>query len=660
MEDPGTQQDHVIGTDLATTNTYVAQYMNGEVEILENPKGGRSTQQNQVIGIDLGTTNTCVAYYANGKVEILENSEGKRLTPSYVFFPKKSTSPPIVGQRAKRMGDKIPSNGIYETKRFVGKSFNAMEPHLQHFSFNVENKLDSPVIRIERDNDTLELTPQEISSLILKKIKKDVEDKLGDKIDKAVITVPACFNTTQREVTLAAANQAGFTVLKLFNEPTAAALSYFFKKDDENDCYALVYDLGGSTFDVSILKRTATNIDVICVDGDTELGGNDFDKLIFDYVCEKMEEYNYNPRQNLRQMRRLQEKCEDAKKNLSTGEETSIILDGFIPNSEAIEVKLKRKDFELKAHELIKRTINIVNKCLNESQIPKNQIQHVILSGGSSRIPIIQKELSKYFDGKTLSKFNNLDECVAEGAALQAAMLTDNNTQKIKKLAMTEVVPLSLGIGLWVDRMRFVIKKDAPIPTTNTIRVLTSQNQQKTANFEIYEGERLIIKKNRYLGSLELENITPAPPGQCKLSITFSIDHNGVLEVKATEQINNNMKRLNVKYTRGGRSESEIEDTLKDAERNREEDELFDVFSKQKLYLLQYCEGVKYNLGTLNIIEKHQDVYRLCENIQTKGKTMDVDDKDELEYLIREVENQCAFVVKSCKFKNMPVRPLLS
>ncbi|XP_063923026.1 heat shock 70 kDa protein-like [Zophobas morio] len=607
-----------------------------------------------VIGIDLGTTNTCVACYRNGMVEILENSEGGRLTPSWVFFMKNSALPPIVGQCAKRMVHTLPPNGIYETKRFLGKSFNAIEETLKYFTFNVENKLGSPVIKIERDNYTQELTPQEISSLILKRVKKDVEDKFGHKVEKAVITVPACFNTTQREVTLAAANEAGFTVLKLFNEPTAAALSYFFKKEDANDGYALVYDLGGGTFDVSVLKRTATNIDIICVDGNTQLGGKDFDNLIVDYVCEKTEHYDWDPKQNRRKMCRLQNICEDAKIDLSVGEETSIILDGFVSDQE-IEIELEREEFELKAHTLIERTINIVERCLKNSQIKKKQIEHVILSGGSGRIPKVQKMLFDFFARNTLTKFVHLDECIAEGAALQAAMLATNVTQKIEKLVITDVVPLSLGIGVWPDRMNFVIKKGAPIPTRKSIRVETIKHEQTTITFKIFEGERLNIKKNYYLGSLLLENITPAPPGQCKVWVTFTIDHNGVLDVKAKEQRSNNSKELTVRYTRGRHSESEIKDALVDAEKNQKEDESFDTFSKRKLYLLQYCEAVKYNLRILNLIEEYQEVYSLCKIIQTKIENIHVDNKSELDNLISEAERQCVPIVKNREFKNMPL-----
>ncbi|XP_063923027.1 heat shock 70 kDa protein-like [Zophobas morio] len=518
----------------------------------------------------------------------------------------------------------LPPNGIYGIKRFVGKHFKTIEEILKYLSFDVENRSDRPVIKIERDNGTLELSPQQISSLILKKIKTDVEAKLGDKVDKAVIAIPAYFNTTQREKTLKAANEVGFTVLKLFNGSTAAALSYYFKNDDETECYALVYDLGGGTFDVSILKRTATNIDVICVDGDTQLGGKDFDNLIVDYVCEKTKQHDWNPKEDRTKMHRLQNICENAKITLSLDKETSISLEEFMTNDETIEIELRRDEFVLRAKHLIERTINIVDRCLKNSKIPKDQIDHVILSGGSSRIPKIQEELSKYFDGKTLSEFTNLEECVAEGAALQAAMLANNNTQKINKLVMTDVVPLSLGVELCADRMHFVIKKGAPIPTSNSINVSTTRDQQKTVPFKIFEGERLNVKKNHYLGSLLLENITPAPPGESK------------------EEMRNNMKELTVEYTRGGRSDGEIKDVIIDAEKNKEEDELFDVFSKRKLYLLEYCEAVKYNLRILNLIGKYQDIYALCKEVQTRCEDIDVDNSGELDTLIDKTKRRCA------------------
>ncbi|XP_063923103.1 heat shock 70 kDa protein-like [Zophobas morio] len=602
------------------------------------------------IGIDFGTTNSCVCVYRKSALEVLENSDGGRLTPSYVFFLQKPGAP-IVGQCAKKMSDMLPSNGIYEIKRFVGKSFNSLKKNLPYYSFDVKNDSGTPVILIERENGTVKLTPQEVCALIFTKLKKDVETKLGHAVSKAVITVPAYFKSIEREVILAAANQAGFTVLKLFNEPTAAALSFYYKKDIRSESYSLVYDLGGGTFDVSVLKKHSNNIDIIGVDGDTNLGGKDFDNLIIEELAKT---YRYYPKKERREIRRLQNKCEEAKIELSTAEQTIIILDGFVPNQRVVTIELSRQQFESRAQNLFERTIKIVDRCLKSSKVPINKINNVILSGGSSRIPKIQEMLSNYFNGKSLTKFVNLDECVAEGAALQAAMLANSSKQKIRKMKMTDVVPLSLGVMDYVNRMHFIVRKDTPIPAENTLQFRTTEDQQTSLRFDVYEGERVEATKNRYLGFLTLNNITPAPPRLCRVLVTVIVDQNGILKIKASEVLRNNSKELNLSYTRGWRSEDEIVSTLVDAEEHEAQDDSFENFAALKEYLLSYCEAVQYNLRFLKLIRKHKAIHDLCENTKNVAVSLGIDKIHEVQSMLAEVQYECEKFAQCYNFECMP------
>ncbi|XP_063922913.1 heat shock 70 kDa protein-like isoform X2 [Zophobas morio] len=609
------------------------------------------------IGIDLGTTNSCVCVYLNGKLKILENSDGGRITPSFIFFT--SLQETIVGEHAKRMSSGKPDHGIYEVKRLVGRKFSDtyLQRNLQFLPFKVKSDYQGdPLIIIQQRNRTLEKTPQQLCAIILQKLKADAEAKLGQAITKVVVTVPAYFNVTQREVTLAAAKEAGFTVLKLLNEPTAAALCYYFDNDCSQTNHSLVYDLGGGTFDVAILKRSTNNIEIVGVDGDTQLGGHDFDNLIVNYVCEELvRDYNYDPRTDKDSLRRLHNKCEDAKKALSAVQQTVITLIGFVSNNSCVQIPLTREQFEKIADELFRKSISIVDCCMKNCGISKTSIKEVILSGGSTRIPKIQKMISDYFDGKALNKFVSPDECVAEGAALQAALLSKSSKQNISKVDLADVTPLSLGTPDYVDEMRFVIKRNQRLPTNCCATDWTTLNNLQTGmTFCIYEGERLNAKKNRFVGELTLTNITPAPPGECKVKFYMNIDENGILSVKAEELYKNNVKELTINYTRGNCSDSEVKNSLLDAENNKDEDKRFEQFVKFKKYLIEYCVAVMYNLDNKKITDTHRAVYELCQETKDSATNMDMDYEEHVKELTTSVKLQCEPHVKYYNFDLMP------
>jgi heat shock protein 1/8 len=542
---------------------------------------------------------------------------------------------------------------ISEIKRFIGKTYQEinLQNNLQYFSFKVEDDFNNPIIVIQDKNRVFKKTPKEITTIILQKIKNDVEAKIGT-VDKTVITVPAYFNTSQRAATLAAAKAAGFTVLKLLNEPNAAALSYFFKNNVDDECYSLIYDLGGGTFDVSILKKTLNNINIICVDGDTSLGGKDLDNLIVDYVCEKLKnEYEYNPKSDRRTMRRMQNECEIAKKTLSFATKTSIIFEAFINDHDKVQIDLTRKQFEKMGGKLFKRTIEIVTRCVNNSGIAKNEIKHVVLAGGSSRIPKIQELLSAYFDGKTLNKSSNFEECVAEGAALQAAMFSCNSEQRVDKIKITDVIPLSLGTVTNCGEMCFIIKKNTPIPTSKSHNFANIYGNQTSITFPIFEGERLEATKNRLLHELKLYNLTPAPPRQCQLILTMNIDQNGILTIEAKERNRNNVKEVQINYARGTQSDKEIETVLLDTTNHKAEDQRFMTFAKKKKYLLDYCVSAKYNFEEL--LRKDDKIYELCENTLELLKSLQVGNEDIIEELTKEIKEKCDPIAKEYGFKYM-------
>ncbi|XP_063923343.1 uncharacterized protein LOC135137584 [Zophobas morio] len=471
-----------------------------------------------VIGIDLGTTNSCVSIYKNRVIKILENETGGRTTPSFIFFTPDGEI--AIGEHGRKMSIHKPENGIYEMKRLVGRQFDdpQLQKSLKYFPFRVTaSPSNFPLVSVKQKQVRMKKSPQELYTVLLKALKKYTEEKLKQTVNKAVITVPAYFNVTQREVTLEAAKDAGFTVLKLLNEPTAAALAYYFDNDIEETHRCLVFDLGGGTFDVAVLEKRFENIEVICVAGDTQLGGHDIDTCLLNYVYRILRtQYGYDPEADPDDKRILRNKCENAKKELSTIPKTLITFNGMVPNYNKITISLTREQFEEIADKLFEKTIAVLDKCLKMSKISKQSIHEVILCGGSTRIPKIQKLVSDYFEGKELNKFVNPDECVAEGAALQAAMLSTCQKQEIQEIRMIDVVPLSIGVQgtTFCHNMLFLIKRGTKLPTSASQTYINIETDETTFSFEIYEGERLDVRKNRHLGTISLTNVEKAPPLQ--------------------------------------------------------------------------------------------------------------------------------------------------
>ncbi|XP_063922938.1 heat shock 70 kDa protein-like isoform X2 [Zophobas morio] len=608
------------------------------------------------IGIDLGTTNCCVSIYMNNKVKIVENKLGKRVTPSFIYF--EPTGGVCVGKHAKTMAPRDSSNGIYEIKRLVGRKFDdiQLQKSLQYFPFKVSSdSSNSPIISVTQNAVVVEKSPQELYTILLKELKKDAEEKFGESINKVVITVPAYFNVTQREITFAAAKKAGFTVLKLQNEPTAAALAYYYEMDLQVTHRCLVYDLGGGTFDVAILESRCDNVEVIAVAGDSQLGGQDFDACILEYICEQLKnKYGYDPALDPDDKRTLRQKSEKAKKELSILDQSVITLKGMVPQHPKIVITITRKQFEIMADKLFKKTIDILDRCLNESKFSKESIDEVILCGGSTHIPKIQEMLAIYFDGKQLNKCVNPDECVAEGAALQAAMLSTSKRQKIDRLEMVDVVPLSIGFSSMCDEMVFTIKRGSKLPTSESHLYVSSYGDSSTISAGIYEGERTDVRKNRRLATLSISNLTPAPSGQQEVIFTLSIDTNGILTAKAEDTFGENVKELKIDYTGGDRSDAEIKNTLLDAAKNRIEDEKFVEFVKYKRYLIRYCMSVVHNLETRKLVKNHKKMYKFCASTVLEAYLREMDQESEVKELIEKCKELCESVVQDHQFEFMP------
>ncbi|KAJ3666535.1 hypothetical protein Zmor_001974 [Zophobas morio] len=607
-----------------------------------------------VIGIDLGTTTSCISVYAKGRIRILENDRGARVTPSFIYFPPEGGT--VIGEYAKTMSLQKPENGIYKMKRLIGRQFDDtyIQKTLEYFPFVITSGISNfPVIYVKQNNTTIQKTPQQLCTIILQELKKYAEAKLNQIVNKVVITVPAYFNVTQREVTLAAAKDAGFTVLKLLNEPTAAALAYYFDNDITENHISLVYDLGGGTFDVAILQKKADNVEVLCVDGDCQLGGHDLDNCILNYIVEVLrKDYRYNAKIDPGAKRRLRNKCEEAKKDLSSANKALITINGMVPKHPRIIITLTRSVFEEKASKLFKKTIDILHNCLVESKISKQSIQEVILCGGSTRIPKIQKMISDYFGGKQLNNSIHPDECVAEGAALQAAMLSTSKKQDIELLEMVDVVPLSLGFGRLGREMLVIIRRNTKIPAKGSQIFINRDESHTSFSTGIYEGERTDVRKNRYLGKLSIDGLLPAPPEQLRVTFTLNIDSNGILTAKAEERLSNMVKEVKVNYTRGDKSEFEIKNSLLAAVENQETDKKFTKFVRIKQYLIQYLIRFLYNFDKQKLHYKSIKIF--CEKTRYDLYDMEVEQEERVKNLYEEVKVKCYAIAKKHKFVYLP------